>query len=253
MVRTFLKVYMELVSYFLFLQEQIKDIIIITSRVECWIPETSLSILQTPELSTLQRDIHNAGFDGLQVKAGHCVCLDVTCPCSGLPAPAAIPLQMERHRDGCILRCSHEDYKAATKTQYRLRHSTGPNRSWTATVDLDVLQLQRITHRILRTGYLSVDEMETMAKALAKIGGAGGGGGGPRARPAAGRVARRGVPAPALAPFPVPGRSSLWTASCCWGVWLVLVLGGGACRGVGGGLQSGPAPAAARPADTERL
>ena len=29
MVRTFLKVYMELGSYFLFLQEQIKDIIII--------------------------------------------------------------------------------------------------------------------------------------------------------------------------------------------------------------------------------
>jgi hypothetical protein len=38
-----------------------------------------------------------------------------------------------------------------------------------------------------------------------------------RARPAAGRVARRGGPAPALAPFPVPGCSSLWTASCCWG------------------------------------
>jgi hypothetical protein len=32
MVRTFLKVYMELVSYFLFLQEQIKDIIIIRTR-----------------------------------------------------------------------------------------------------------------------------------------------------------------------------------------------------------------------------
>ncbi len=32
MVRTFLKVYMELGSYFLFLQEQIKDIIIIISR-----------------------------------------------------------------------------------------------------------------------------------------------------------------------------------------------------------------------------
>jgi hypothetical protein len=32
MVRTFLKVYMELGSYFLFLQEQIKDIIIITRR-----------------------------------------------------------------------------------------------------------------------------------------------------------------------------------------------------------------------------
>jgi hypothetical protein len=30
MVRTFLKVYMELGSYFLFLQEQIKDIIITT-------------------------------------------------------------------------------------------------------------------------------------------------------------------------------------------------------------------------------
>ena len=33
MVRTFLKVYMELVSYFLFLQEQIKDIIIIAPTV----------------------------------------------------------------------------------------------------------------------------------------------------------------------------------------------------------------------------
>jgi hypothetical protein len=32
MVRTFLKVYMELGSYFLFLQKQIKDIIIITQR-----------------------------------------------------------------------------------------------------------------------------------------------------------------------------------------------------------------------------
>jgi hypothetical protein len=30
--RTFLKVYMELVSYFLFLQEQIKDIIIIATN-----------------------------------------------------------------------------------------------------------------------------------------------------------------------------------------------------------------------------
>jgi hypothetical protein len=33
MVSTFLKVYMELRSYFSFLQEQIKDIIIIESRV----------------------------------------------------------------------------------------------------------------------------------------------------------------------------------------------------------------------------
>ncbi len=57
----------------------------------------------------------------------------------------------------------------------------------------------------------------------------------------AGRVARRGGPAPALAPFPVPGRSSLWTVSCCWGGWLVLLRGGDACRAVGGGLQSGAA------------
>ncbi len=35
MVRTFLKVYMELSSYFLFLQEQIKDIIIIKA-VRVW-------------------------------------------------------------------------------------------------------------------------------------------------------------------------------------------------------------------------
>jgi hypothetical protein len=33
MVRTFLKVYMELGSYFLFLQEQIKDIIITTTQL----------------------------------------------------------------------------------------------------------------------------------------------------------------------------------------------------------------------------
>ena len=36
MVRTFLKVYMELGSYFLFLQEQIKDIIIIRDDVVYW-------------------------------------------------------------------------------------------------------------------------------------------------------------------------------------------------------------------------
>ncbi len=50
------------------------------------------------------------------------------------------------------------------------------------------------------------------------------------------------IPAPALPPFPEPGRSSLWTASCCWGGWLVLLLRGcDACREVGGGLQSGAA------------
>jgi hypothetical protein len=53
-------------------------------------------------------------------------------------------------------------------------------------------------------------------------GGAGGGGGGSRARPTAGRVAPRGGPAPALAPFPVPGRSSLFAllrvACHCWGL-----------------------------------
>jgi hypothetical protein len=36
MVRTFLKVYMELGSYFLFLQEQIKDIIIIIVEDMCY-------------------------------------------------------------------------------------------------------------------------------------------------------------------------------------------------------------------------
>jgi hypothetical protein len=71
--------------------------------------------------------------------------------------------------------------------------------------------------------------------------GAGVGGGGARARPAAGRVARRHGPAPALAPFPVPGRSSLWTVSCYWGWWLVLLWDCDACRAVCGGLQSGAA------------
>jgi hypothetical protein len=47
-------------------------------------------------------------------------------------------------------------------------------------------------------------------------------------------------PVPALDPFPVPGSSSLWTASCCWGGWLVLLLRGcDTCHTVGGGLQSG--------------
>ena len=48
-------------------------------------------------------------------------------------------------------------------------------------------------------------------------GGAGGGGGGAREGPAAGSVELRSGPALALAPFPVPGRSSLWTPSCYWG------------------------------------
>ena len=71
--------------------------------------------------------------------------------------------------------------------------------------------------------------------------GGGAGGGGARTRPAAGRVARRGGPAPALGAFPVPGRSSMWTASCSWGGCLVLVRGVGACRAVCDGLQSGAA------------
>jgi hypothetical protein len=70
--------------------------------------------------------------------------------------------------------------------------------------------------------------------------GAGVGVGGARKGPAACRVALRSGPAPALAPFPVPGRSSLWTVSCCWGGWLVLLLRGcAACGAVGGCLQSG--------------
>jgi hypothetical protein len=64
----------------------------------------------------------------------------------------------------------------------------------------------------------------------------------PTLRPTAGRVAWRRGPAPALAPFPVPGRSSLWTVSCCWGGWLVLLLRGcDVCSAVSGGLQSGAA------------
>ena len=51
-------------------------------------------------------------------------------------------------------------------------------------------------------------------------GGAGVGGGGSRARPAAGRVALRGGPTPALDPFPVQGRGSLFAflqaAYHCW-------------------------------------
>jgi hypothetical protein len=74
------------------------------------------------------------------------------------------------------------------------------------------------------------------------VGGAGGSGGGARAGPAAGRVAQRSGPAQALAPFPVPGRSSLWTVSCCWGRWLVVLLRGcDTCLTVCGGLQSGAA------------
>ena len=72
--------------------------------------------------------------------------------------------------------------------------------------------------------------------------GCGCGAGGARAGPAACRVSWRSCPALALAPFPVPGRSSLWTASCCWGGWLVLLLRGcDACHVVCGGLQSGAA------------
>ena len=73
-------------------------------------------------------------------------------------------------------------------------------------------------------------------------GGAGVGRGGARAGSAAGRVALRRGPALALAPFPVQGRISLWTVSCCWGGWLVLLLRGcDACHTVSGGLQSGAA------------
>ena len=67
-------------------------------------------------------------------------------------------------------------------------------------------------------------------------------GGWARAGPAAGRVARCRGPSPALAPFPEPGHSSLWTGSCCWGGWLVLLLRGcDASHTVSGGLQSGAA------------
>jgi hypothetical protein len=57
------------------------------------------------------------------------------------------------------------------------------------------------------------------------ISGAVGVGGWSRGRSAVGRVALRSGPALALVPFPVMGRSSLWTASYCWGEWLVLLRG----------------------------
>jgi hypothetical protein len=66
-----------------------------------------------------------------------------------------------------------------------------------------------------------------------------------RGRSAAGAgpgcVAMRGCSVPALAPFPVQGRSSMWTMSCCWGGWLVLVRNVITCRVVSVGLQSGAA------------
>ncbi len=57
--------------------------------------------------------------------------------------------------------------------------------------------------------------------------------------PAFCRVAWRHCPAPVLDPFPVQERSSLWTVFCCWGGWLVLLLGCNTCRMVSGCLQSG--------------
>ncbi len=66
-------------------------------------------------------------------------------------------------------------------------------------------------------------------------------GGGPRVRPTACRVVLCVGPAPALAPFPVQGCSSLWSESCCWGGWLVLVRGCCACLTVSGDLQWGAA------------
>ena len=60
-------------------------------------------------------------------------------------------------------------------------------------------------------------------------------------RPAACRVVLHRGPVPEMAPFPVPGCSSLWTVSCCWGAWLVLVRGNCVCHAVSVGLQSGAA------------
>ena len=60
-------------------------------------------------------------------------------------------------------------------------------------------------------------------------------------RPAACRVVLHRGPVPEMAPFPVPGCSSLWTVSCCWVGWLVLVRGNCVCHAVSVGLQSGAA------------
>jgi hypothetical protein len=62
---------------------------------------------------------------------------------------------------------------------------------------------------------------------------AGGGGGDSRARTAAGRVARRGGPAPALTPFPVPGRSNKHTRA------QITVRASAGGRAAGGSLSHG--------------
>ena len=59
-------------------------------------------------------------------------------------------------------------------------------------------------------------------------------------------AARRGGPAPALAPFPVPWRVSLWAASCCWGGCHPPqqrgAVRGGVRRGAGEGAGAGAGP-----------
>jgi len=66
------------------------------------------------------------------------------------------------------------------------------------------------------------------------VGGAGGGGGWARSRPCG--AAQRSCAG--AGPLPRAGAQPLWTASYCWGEWLVLLRGYYACRAVGGGLQS---------------
>jgi hypothetical protein len=56
MVRTFLKVYMELGSYFLFLQEQIKDIIIIEGLQSALSQLRDVALCQRLRAAHLRKD-----------------------------------------------------------------------------------------------------------------------------------------------------------------------------------------------------
>jgi hypothetical protein len=85
MVRTFLKVYLELGSYFLFLQEQIKDIIVISNccvsvlRLHC----VHILLMATP--SDFEHALHpnnpQSATGNYFLPFGHCLHVIVTVIC----------------------------------------------------------------------------------------------------------------------------------------------------------------------------
>jgi hypothetical protein len=119
----------------------------------------------------------------------------------------------------------------------------------------DIFAASRWRGRLLTTGHLPSRHPVVVGTGRVVGGcgdGAGGVGGGSRARPAAGRVALRGGPAPALDPFPVPGPRSLFSllrvACHCWG------LTRGCLRASSGGHPHAVAASRGRPpVDVRRL